>query len=175
MRNRKIVYCLLLLFLLLAFTAAGASPLETQTARVGPYQLLLNFYSLPRVGQQLNLTMGPQTRAIRLQFEQVLLEPAAGTDANVVRVAVSPTSDTPGFYNINVTPPVRGKWLLHLTVSGPEGSFTGDIPLNVQGPPAIPTWLGWLIGMIPLPFLIAFIWSQVRRRKRYSTRLRTVQ
>ena len=155
----------LLLFLVAAFTAAGSSPLATQDAQVGPYHLLLSFYSLPRVGQELNMTIQSKIPGQRVQFSQVVLNPARGTDANAVRVSTSPDADNPEIYDVYVTPSVRGLWLLHLTVKGSSGSITGDIPINVAGPPAIPIWLGWLIGMLPLPLLIAFIWLQVNWRK----------
>src|SRR6266516_4054379 len=107
MRNGNIPVCLSLLFVVAVCTAAGISPLATQRAHIGPYQLLLSFYTLPRTEQ-----------------------------------------------------------LLHMTASGPAGSFAGDIPIDVLGPPAIPIWLGWLIGLSPLPLLIAFILVQVRWRKK---------
>jgi hypothetical protein len=165
MRKIHVLFCLAIFFLFVAFTAAGASPLQTQTVTVGPYQLLLSFYSLPRVGQQLRLTIGPQKTGTTLQFSQALLKPGPHTDGNVIAVTISPTGDVPGTYNVNLTPPVRGEWMLHLNVTGSSGSFTGNIPLNVQGPPPMPTWLGWTIGMIPLPLLVWFIWWQILRRK----------
>jgi hypothetical protein len=172
MRNVKILFCLSLPFLVVVFTAAGSSPLATQTAQIGPYRLLLGFYSLPRVGQQLNMTIEPNTSSVSLRFSQAVFKPAPGTDATIVGVTMSPDRDIAGAYDVNVTPPVRGLWLFHLTVSGPSGSFTGDIPITVLGPPEIPTWLGWLIGLLPLPLLIAFILSQVRWRKAQHERLR---
>lgn len=172
MRNVKILYCLLLPFFLVALTAAGASPLATQTAQIGPYRLLLNFYSLPRAGQQLNMTIESKTPGVGLRFSQAMLNPAPSTDAISIRVALSPDSDTPGVYDVHITPSVRGQWLLHLTVSGTAGSFTGDIPLVVQGPPIIPTWLGWLIGLTPLPLIVMFFWSQVKWRKTHRERER---
>jgi hypothetical protein len=87
-------------------------------------------------------------------------------------VQLSPDSDSKGVYKVNVTPPIRGGWLLHLTVSGPSGVVVGDIPINVEGPPAIPTWLGWTIGLLPLPILMAFIWLQVGWRKTQRERVR---
>jgi hypothetical protein len=172
MSNVKKLYCLLLPFFFVALTAAGASPLATQTAQIGPYRLLLNFYSLPRAGQQLNMTIEPKTPGVGLRFSHVMLNPARSTDAISVRVALSPDSDTPGVYDVHLTPSVRGQWLLHLTVSGTAGSFTGDIPLAVQGPPVIPTWLGWLVGLTPLPIIVIFFWSQVKWRKTHRERAR---
>src|SRR5215472_8371824 len=162
---KNLAIILLLVFLVAALTAAGSSPLATQDAQVGPYRLLLSFYSLPRVGQELNMTIQPKIPGQRVQFSQVVLNPARGTDANAVRVSTSPDADNPEIYDVYVTPSVRGLWLLHLPVKGSSGSITGDIPINVAGPPAIPIWLGWLIGMLPLPLLIAFIWLQVNWRK----------
>lgn len=162
---KNLTLVLLLVFLLAAFTAAGSSPLTTQDAQVGPYRLLLSFYSLPRVGQELNMTIQSKIPGQQVQFSQVVLNPARNTDANAVRASISLDADNPEIYDVYVTPSVRGLWFLHLTVKGSSGSVTGDIPINVAGPPAIPIWLGWLIGLLPLPLLIAFIWLQVNWRK----------
>lgn len=167
MRNGKVVMlCFALGLSVVALTAGTSSPLQTQIVNVGPYHIILSFYSLPRVAQELQMTVGPQMPGETLRFPQALLKPGPGTDANVLRADVSPTSDEIDVYNVNVTPPARGSWLLNLTVSGPRGTYTGDIPMNVQGPPAIPAWLGWTIGMLPVPFIIAFLWTQVRWRRR---------
>ncbi len=138
MRNGNIPVCLSLLFVVAVCTAAGISPLATQRAHIGPYQLLLSFYSLPRTEQLLNMTIQSTTPAMNLRFSQPVLTPAPGTDATDVHVTLSPDSDTPDVYDVNVTPPIRGLWLLHMTASGPAGSFAGDIPIDVLGPPAIP-------------------------------------
>ena len=172
MRDRKIPVCLSLLFVVVVCTAAGISPLATQTAYIGPYQLLLSFYSLPRTEQLLNMTIQSTSPSVRLQFSQAAFIPAPGTDATPARVTLSPDPDTPDVYDVNVTPSIRGLWLLRMKASGPAGSFVGDIPINVLGPPAIPTWLGWLIGLFPLPLLIGFILLQVYWRKRLRQRSR---
>ncbi len=166
MRRRKLAACLVLALSVLVLTAGTSSPLQTQIASVGPYRVLLSFYSLPRVAQELQMTVGPDTPGETLRFPQALLKPGPGTDANVIRAAISPTGDQVDVYNVNVTPPARGTWLLNLTVSGSQGTYNASISMNVQGPPAIPTWLGWTIGMLPIPFILAFIWMQVRWRRR---------
>lgn len=162
----------LLFYLMLTLTAAGgASPLTTQRAVIGPYQLLLNFYSLPRAGQALSMTIEPAAAGTSLQFSQVALNPAPGTDAKTIQVNLTPDSESRGVYDVTVTPSIRGKWLLHLQVTGVSGTVVGDIPINVEGPPEIPTWLGWLIGLTPLPLLIGFILLQVRWRKLQRERI----
>jgi len=163
----------LLAYLLIALTAGGASPLATQNARIGPYDLLLSYYSLPRAGQALNMTIESGRPGERLQFSQAVLKPAPGTDGNIVPVVIMPDSENSAISDVNVTPPVRGSWLLHLRVTGPSGPVIGDVPIAVEGPPAIPLWLGWLIGLVPLPLLCFFIWWQVRWRKAQRHRLET--
>ena len=177
MRSVRVsVYSTIALGLLLAFsvvtlTAGGASPLATQNARIGPYQLLLSFYSLPRAGQELNMTIESTIPGMRVQFSQSVLNPAKGTDGNTLAVKITPDNEAQGVYDVHVTPPVQGRWLLHLQVTGSSGNVPGDIPINVDGPPAIPTWLGWLIGLLPLPLLIIFIWFQFDWRKTQRERL----
>jgi hypothetical protein len=165
-------WCLLPIFLFIALTAGGASPLVTQNAQVGPYKLLLSFYSLPRAGQELSMTIESGNPGVRVQFSQATLNPAKGTDGNIIAVNITPDTDTRGVYDVQVIPPVRGKWFLHLQVSGSSGSTNGDIPISVDGPPEIPTWLGWLIGLVPLPLLLIFMWFQVTWRKAQGERLR---
>jgi hypothetical protein len=162
---------LLLFFVAMTLTAGGASPLETQNATVGPYQLLLSFYNLPRAGQAMNMTIESAQAGVNLQFSQAVLNPAPGTDGNTIGVTITPDSESRYVFDVNVTPPVRGKWLLRLMVTGADGSIVGTIPITVDGPPAIPTWLGWLIGLVPLPLLIGFLLWQVRWRKKQRARL----
>lgn len=169
--SQTLVLILPLFFVMMTLTAGGASPLATQNASVGPYQLLLSFYSLPRAGQAMNMTIQSAQAGVNLQFSQAVLNPAPGTDGNTIGVTISPDSESRYVFDVNVTPPVRGKWLLHLAVTGADGSIVGNIPIAVDGPPAIPTWLGWLIGLVPLPLLIGFILWQVRWRKVQRARL----
>lgn len=151
---------------IIVLTAGGASPLATQRATIGPYTVLLSFYSLPRAGQAVSMTIEPAISGESLQFSQARLNPAPQTDANPLAVVITPDIEGKGVYDVQVTPTITGKWLLHLRVQGAEGVVVGDIPINVAGPPAIPTWLGWLIGLVPLPFILAFIGYQVYWRKK---------
>jgi hypothetical protein len=168
---KRWLYCGLLIGLFVSLTAAGASPLQTQDAQIGSYKLLLSYYSLPRAGQDLVMTIEPRDRTQALQFSQARLDPAKDTSANTVGVQITPTQDEQGVYDVHVNPPIRGTWLLHLTVAGPTGTTAGDIPIAVDGPPAIPVWLGWLIGLLPFPLLIGMIWLQVGWRKTKQDRL----
>src|SRR6266704_5084729 len=45
---------------------------------------------------------------------------------------------------------VQGAWNLSIAVDGPAGHGTVTIPLTAVAPPAIPAWMDWLIGLIPI-------------------------
>jgi hypothetical protein len=154
----------------LLLMAGGASPLATQNAVIGPYGVLLSFYSLPRAGQAMNMTVESARSDDPLQFSDAVLNPAPGTDGNAISVTIMPDGESAHVYDVQVTPPFEGKWLLHMRVNGSAGTVSGDIPINVEGPPAIPLWLGWMIGLVPLPFILLFIAYQVIWRKKQIAR-----
>lgn len=171
MRKASIITSFFLMIsIIIALTAGGASPLATQNAAVGPYLVLLSFYSLPRAGQSMSLTIQSSRPAQPLKFTGAILNPAPGTDATPVNIILTPDKEDQNVYDVQATPPIKGKWLFHMRVSGPSGTISGDIPLEVDGPPAIPLWLGWLIGLSPLPFILLFIAYQVIWRKKQLAR-----
>nr|HET6901572.1 hypothetical protein [Ktedonobacteraceae bacterium] len=52
---------------------------------------------------------------------------------------------------------VQGPWELDITVNGSAGQDEVLVPIAATAPPAIPDWLGWLIGFIPLYGLLVFL------------------
>ncbi|GAC1355607.1 MAG: hypothetical protein NVSMB38_36110 [Ktedonobacteraceae bacterium] len=62
--------------------------------------------------------------------------------------------------NVNIT--VRGNWILHIIVNGPNGQGEALVPFSASAPPAIPVWFAWLIGFIPLYGIILFLLTQWR-------------
>src|SRR5437868_4760834 len=128
----------LMISIIVVLTGGGASPLATQNAAVGPYQVLLSFYSLPRAGQAMNLTIQSSRPAQPLTFTAAILNPAPGTDATPVNIILTLDKEGQNVYDVQATPPIKGKWLFHIRISGPSGTASGDIPIDVDGPPAIP-------------------------------------
>ena len=55
---------------------------------------------------------------------------------------------------------VQGMWDLLISVDGPQGQGVIAVPVMATAPPAIPLWLGWVIGLIPLFGLFAFLHLQ---------------
>jgi hypothetical protein len=50
-------------------------------------------------------------------------------------------------------------------VSGPRGPGEAAVPFRATAPPAIPRWLGWVIGFVPFYGLIGFLVLQRPRRR----------
>ncbi len=61
--------------------------------------------------------------------------------------------------------PVQGDWSLAIAVDGPRGPAQAAVPFPATAPPAIPDWLGWLIGFVPFYGLVGFLVLQRPRRR----------
>ena len=96
--------------------------------------------------------------------------PGPGTDAVRVRGEIAAHTDEPGVFVGEVALPVRGGWILELAVSGAAGEGVARVPVAAAAPDAIPTWLGWAIGLAPTLGLAAFAW----RQRRYLRRLQSL-
>ena len=60
---------------------------------------------------------------------------------------------------------VQGAWNLSIAVDGPAGHGTVTIPLTAVAPPAIPAWMDWLIGLIPIYGVLTFLLTQGGRKE----------
>ncbi len=166
---------LALVVALLLATSLGASAHTTGPARtipltVGPYQFELNAYSWPpHTDQEVEISLAPSgadalpRSAYRLALTVV---PGPGVDATALTVAVGPDPDDPRGFVARPRIPVAGRWTLRLAVAGPRGAASEEIPWDVAAPPAIPLWLGWLIGLSPLIGLAVFGVSEARWLRR---------
>jgi hypothetical protein len=61
--------------------------------------------------------------------------------------------------------PVQGSWSLDIAVDGPRGPGEVAVPFRATAPPAMPDWLGWLIGFVPFYGLVGFLVVQRPRRR----------
>jgi hypothetical protein len=95
----------------------------------------------------------------------VTATPGLGTDAVPLHFALTASGNSTGTLEGTVRVPVRGAWNLVLSLSGPQGSGSGQVAVTVAAPGAIPFWLAWVIGSSPLLLLAFWIWRQ-RRYKR---------
>ncbi len=143
-------------------TTHGNTPVRVVHLTAGPYPLTLSLYKDPaNAGYALPFAITPQTQST-LTYN-VTSVPAKGIHATPVRAGLTPD----GHNGINGAAeiPVQGIWTLHILVNGTAGPGTVDVPITAVAPPPIPLWLGWLIGLIPIYGLVAFLLSQRGRKK----------
>ena len=146
----------------IAATTHGNTPVRVVHVTAGPYPLTLSLYKDPaNAGYALPFAITPQTQSA-LTYN-VTSVPAHGIHATPVRAGLTPD----GHNGINGAAeiPVQGIWTLHILVNGALGPGTVDVPITAVAPPPIPLWLGWLIGLIPIYGLLAFLLSQRGRKK----------
>jgi hypothetical protein len=54
---------------------------------------------------------------------------------------------------------------MHIVVNGSAGQGQANIPITAVAPSAIPTWLAWNIGLLPVYGLLAFWITQILRKR----------
>lgn len=143
-------------------TTHGNTPVRVEHLTAGPYPLTLSLYKDPaNAGYALPFAITTQAQGA-LTYN-VTSEPSQDIHATSVRAGLTP--DGHNGVNGAAEIPVQGAWMLHIVVNGPAGQATADAPITATAPPAIPLWLGWLIGLIPLYGLFAFLLSQRGRKQ----------
>jgi hypothetical protein len=164
--------CITILCILLAFLAApgvalaGEKPPRSEKLTAGPYVIALNlFQDPPEVEQPLDVSVVCCAGA-HLSGRIVGI-PGPGTDGVIVRANLTPDTRQPGTLVGSIHLPVRGAWRLVVNLNGSRGHGTASLDVTVTAPNAIPTWLGWLIGLSPL---VGCAWL-ARRQWRYRRTL----
>lgn len=142
------------------------SPVRFIKAQAGPYPLTLALYSdsiqagdvipfaiavAPVAGTQGSLTY------------QVTANPGPGVPAQLSQGDVNAQQSTPYGVPGSITLVTRGQWVLHIVLNGTPGRGEAAIPLAVVSLPAIPAWLAWNIGVLPVYGLLFFWITQLRR------------
>jgi hypothetical protein len=149
--------------IVLASTIHGA-PVRFIEAEAGPYPLKLALYSNPiNAGDVLpfNIAVAPGTRG-PLTY-QVTASPAPGVPGSLAQGDVNAQQSTSYGVSGSITLVTRGQWTLHIVISGPAGQGEAAIPLTAVALPAMPGWLAWNIGLLPLYGLLLFWVLQSRR------------
>jgi len=143
--------------------AHPAGPARSVPITVGPYQVLVSFYDdPPRAGRALAFSIDPAPGVQlpgRLQVA-ARAEPGPGTNAVPVRASVGAHAEVPAGVAGTVNLPVAGSWTLVLDFQEPLGPARAQVPLRALPPPAIPPWLGWLIGLLPVFALVGVLAGQ---------------
>jgi hypothetical protein len=140
------------------------SPVRFIKAQAGPYRLTLALYSDSiQAGAVVpfNIAVAPGTEG-SLSY-QVTASPGPGVPASLAQGTVNAQQNTPYGVPGSITLVTRGTWTLHIVISGALGRGEAAIPLTAVTFPAIPAWLAWIIGLLPVYGLLIFWVVQTRR------------
>jgi hypothetical protein len=144
---------------------ADSGPVHTETLQVGPYVVNVNLYQdPPMTDQSVEVTVVPQDSHLRLTGS-INTIPGLGTDAVELHSQLAPLNSS-GTLVGSIRMPVRGAWTIEVQLDGPQGAGQASFPITVAAPGAIPIWLGWLIGLLPLLGVSWLIWHQYRYRRK---------
>lgn len=163
------VLALLALLVELGLTVAATmhsnTPSRVVQVKAGSYPLTVSLYKDPaNAGFALPFAIAPNGVTHDALTYDVFSIPGDGVSATPVHASFGTDPNTHGIQgSAEIT--VQGAWSLEIHVSGPNGSSVVAVPITATAPPAIPGWLGWLIGFIPLYGLLIFLFMQ-RGKKR---------
>jgi hypothetical protein len=160
-----IVMVVLLQVVLSPYVHGG--PARIVATNAGPYPLKVTFYADPAsAGYALPFAIQSETRG-PLTYD-ISARPAKGTVGSIVHgdinTKTTSTEGMPGSVNITV----RGNWILHIVVAGSAGEGQVNIPFRAVAPPAIPSWLAMLIGLLPVYGIVIFLLVQSKRNLQRS-------
>jgi hypothetical protein len=173
---RKVAQILLLLFavvsllvtgfafyrIVLASTIHGA-PVRFVNTTAGAYHLKVAFYNDPiDAGDAIPFALATPGTTGTIQY-RVTATPGPGVPGSLTQSDISPQQHTPYGTPGSITFVTRGDWTMHIVVNGPAGQGQANIPIHAVAPPAIPSWLAWNIGLIPVYGLLVLWIMQIRR------------
>jgi len=146
-------------------TTHGNTPKRVIHTTAGPYALTVNLYDYP-ANAGFTLPFSIQAQSAQSLTYSVFSIPTGDIPATPVRASIGPDASHMGGIQGDAEITVQGPWVLRITVNGSAGQGTVDVPIVATAPPAIPNWLGWFIGSIPLIILILFLVLQGRGRQK---------
>jgi AcrR family transcriptional regulator len=140
------------------------SPVRFIDTQAGPYRLTLALYSDSlQAGDVIPFALAIAPGTHRPLTYQVTASPGPGVPASLAQGDVNPLQSTPYGVPGSITLITRGPWTLHIVISGPAGRGEASISLTAVTFPAIPAWLAWNIGLLPVYGLLLFWMEQSRR------------
>ncbi len=152
----------------IAATTHGSTPARVVQVQAGPYPLTVSLYTYPaHASYALPFAIAPQQPTSgTLTYEVSSIPDPSDVPATPVRASLGPDPNVRNSVQGAAEITVQGKWALEIVVTGRAGRGETVVPITATAPPAIPTWLGWAIGGIPLYGLLVFLLSQRGRKAR---------
>lgn len=167
----------------LAATQHGSAPAQVDHITAGPYHFTVDLYDNPaRAGFALPFAIAPQGAGGGSWTYQVMSVPVgqllrngsilmgSQREATPIKDSVGPEPGVPGGVQGAAEITVQGLWKLHVVVNGPAGQQTFDVPVTAATIPAVPPWMGWALGFIPVYGIVVFLLMQAGRKKAPGTK-----
>jgi hypothetical protein len=155
----------------IAATMHGSTPARVVQVQAGPYALKVSLYTYPaHASYALPFAIAPQqSTSGTLTYDVSSIPDSSDVPATPVRASLGPDPNVRNGVQGAAEITVQGKWALNIIVTGNAGRGEASVPLIATAPPAIPSWLGWVIGFIPLYGLFVFLLLQRGRKARQTT------
>lgn len=144
-------------------TKPASRPADTALVQGGPYALTVELSSYPaNAGYAMSYAIFPTSAIDGKMTYSVSAVPAPGVDATPVNGSTTPDPKVANRASGSVEITVQGNWDLRIVVNGPSGQGIAMVPIFAKAPPAMPTWLAWPLGLIPVIGLALFFLAQRR-------------
>ncbi|HET8841125.1 MAG TPA: hypothetical protein VFN35_06625 [Ktedonobacteraceae bacterium] len=150
----------------IAATTHGDAPARVIRVQAGPYPLTVSLYTYPaHASYALPFAIAPQHPISgTLTYDVSSIPSPSDVPATPVRASISPDSNVPNGIQGDAEITVQGAWTLNIIVSGNAGRGEASVPIIATAPPAIPAWMGWSIGFLPLVGILIFVLLQSGRK-----------
>lgn len=146
----------------IAATQSAAQPAKIVSAG-GLYPLAVSFSRYPAAaGYALPFAIAPAHPITGSLTYTVTLVPDPDVDATPVNASLTRDPRVANRVTGAAEITVRGQWALEIGVSGPTGYELDEVPILAQASGVIPTWLAWLIGLVPAGGIVLYL---VARRR----------
>lgn len=150
----------------IAATRPAATPARVVTLAAGPYPLTVSFSRYPAAaGYALPFAIAPTQPIAGTLSYAVSVVPGDSVDATPVNASLSRDPHAANRVTGAVEITVRGQWALDIAVDGPAGHGEGMVPIAAQAAGVIPTWIAWLIGIVPAAGIALYFLAQRRASK----------
>lgn len=158
-----LIVLLVAIALQVAATRPASSPAKVVSVNTGHYALTVSLSRDPaQAGYALPITITPTQPVNGRLTYTVRADPGLDVDATPVNASLTPDAQVANRVSGTVEITVRGPWTLHITVDGPAGQETGDVPITAQAAGVIPGWIAWMIGLVPAIGIALYVWAQRR-------------
>jgi hypothetical protein len=152
----------------IAATTHGSTPERVMQVQAGPYPLTVSLYTYPaHASYALPFAIAPlRSTSGTMSYTVTSIPDPSDVPATPVRASLSADPSVRNGVQGAAEITVQGTWALDIVVTGSAGQGEASVPIIATAPPAMPTWLGWTIGYIPLYGLLVFLLSQRGRKAR---------